>query len=267
MEELNKLKQEIDNYIYHLNDDGAYDLYKKIKKNKNVLQQSEPEDKLNFIKLKFLVIPFLLDREIIDLFRENIAVGLNIKDLDLKERINKKLLFMDLEDRDDFKSKIKNALISSQAQITKEVVNNREEKIKKVNDWIKDYQTEIEGKNQALVEAQYFQNNYIKDLKESEINNLKKLFDFYKFLNVSSKNPEGFEDDLLARDEKGRIVTTQKGKVVVLYDPNSEKEGEENKNTGNEEVDKLQKEIDKYPEGSIERKALEEELNKMQQKS
>jgi hypothetical protein len=179
-----------------------------------------------------------------------------------------------LEDRDNCKKALKLALVSNQERIISETAVNEAKKLKTIADWIKDY-VGIAGNN-TLNKAQYFyQRSYLNKLNQAEKEILRKLFSLYDFLSASSMTPEGFEDDLLMRTEDGKIVTTNKGKVVVLHDPNAENKIPPKRNIPEKKIspaksvqdseqktDEWQNLLDQYPIGSLERKAIEEEMKK-----
>jgi CO dehydrogenase/acetyl-CoA synthase beta subunit len=89
--------------------------------------------------------------------------------------------------------------------------------------------------------------------------------------------PEGFEDDLLLKDKNGRLITTDKGKMVILYDPKKlekriitnipSKVVSKNLSEQEKEIIELRKTAESYPAGSFERKAIEEEIEKLNNKN
>ena len=124
----------------------------------------------------------------------------------------------------------------------------------------------------CLFKAEYFyQKSYFTKLPEDEKLVLRKLFALYNFLNTSSMTPEGFEDDLLLMNEQGQLITTNKGKVVVLYDTKSKGTAKGRpkartvglpKTEEEKEIDELKMEEKKYPAGGLEQRAIEEEVEK-----
>jgi len=183
-----------------------------------------------------------------------------------------------INDRDNCKKTLKEALIKNEEIITRGVFNESKNKLTTLNDWLKDYISHTSLRRQTLELAQYFfQRAYFTKLAEPEKKILKKFFSLYDFLNTSSLTPEGFEDDLLFKDKNGRLLTTNKGKVVVLYDP---KKAENKiiekmplkifgKNLSGQEKQtiELKQMAAGYPPGSFERKAIEEEINRVTRSS
>ncbi|RLC37739.1 hypothetical protein DRH27_03635 [Candidatus Falkowbacteria bacterium] len=274
MEEINNFTKKVEELVYYLDDVSGNKLYRIAKKEYNKLIQENPANEEAFIALQFLIIPFLSTNEIADLIKNSLFLGLSVNDIDIVERINKKLLFMDFEDRDGVKNNIKNALVENQEQITDTIKTENGKEIKTMADWLGDYLSST-GKEigSSIGEAKYFNNSYFKKIKPDEKILLKKLFNFYLFLNISSSTPEGFEDDILLRTEDDKLITTNKGNVVVLYDyrtgqgavklkPKARKVSGPPKTEEELNIDELKAEEERYAAGGIERLALEEEVGK-----
>ena len=272
---LNNFSKQVDELIFYLDDIEGNKLFRQIKREGMKLIQQDQEKQGAFLVLQFLIIPFLSTREVSNLLRENLYVGLSIDDMDLTERITKKLLKLDISDRDNCKKELKNALANNKEQITDEAVAEGGKKLKFISDWIKDYVSNTnKNSGQTLGNAQYFyQKNYFNKLDDDDKAMLKKLFKLYEFLNISSKTPAGFEDDILIKTEDGKLITTSKGQIITLYDYNK---GEGTGITrpkartitgppqtkSEKKIDELKQEEKQYVEGGLEEKALEEEIGK-----
>jgi hypothetical protein len=273
---LNNFTEQVKELIFYLDEDGGRKLLQQITDDDKLLIQGDNEAGTAFIELQFLIIPFLSTHKIAKLLGEHLSVGLRISDIDLSERIKRKLVFLYISDRDNCKKELKGAIINSKEIITQVVEVGKEKKLNTVVSWIKDYLANVRGKKQyTLALAQYYQRLYFLKLSEGERNVVKKLFLLYRFLSASSFTPEGYEDDLLMKTEDGRLVTTNKGQVVVLYDP---------KKTGSEQItrpkartvsgppkmeeegglEELREMANQYPAGSLERKVIDEEIKKLE---
>jgi len=274
MEEINNFTKKVEELIFYLDDVSGNKLYRIAKKEYNKLILENPANEEAFIALQFLIIPFLSTNEIADLIKDNLYLCLSIDDIDITGRINKKLLFLSLEDRDGLKNRLKNALVDNQEQITDIIEIEKGKKIKTIADWLGDYISNT-GKEigSSISEAKYFTNSYIQNIKPVEKKLLKKVFNFYSFLNVSSNTPQGFEDDVLLRTEDDRLITTNKGNVVVLYNyrtgqgatysrPKVRSVSGPPKTEEELKIDELKAEEERYVAGGIERLALEEEVGK-----
>jgi len=268
------ISQQVDEYIFYLDDIRGKELYNSIRENSLSEINSDHEERGAFLALQFLIIPYLSTAEICSLIRDDLFLGTQIDDIDITERLNKKLLFMHLADRDNFKKEIKSALLSNKEQITAEMKNDNSKSLKTINDWLLDYVAQSDkNKSDTLLKAEYFyQKPYFTKLPEDEKKVLRKLFALYNFLNTSSMTPEGFEDDLLMMNEQGQLITTNKGKVVVLYD--TKRKGVTStrskartisgppKTVEEKEIDRLKVEEEKYMTGGLEQQAIKEEMEK-----
>jgi hypothetical protein len=264
MLDLTNFKNIVSDLVYYLDDVNGNRLYRKLS-NADIKEIGQDQEKMAaFLSLEFLIIPFLSTEEIAGILKNQLLVGLMLDDINLVERITKKLIYLDLMDRDNCKKTLKNALVNSQVRLTDTVVAENK-KLFTASDWIKDFISLMKGKSiNVLNEAEYlYQKPYFIKLKETDKKLLKKLFVLYKFLDTSSLTPEGFEDDLLIEDEHGRLMTTDKGRVVVLFDPAKSKEKIGASNIvlrKNRKIIELRRLAAQYPPGSLERKAVEEEI-------
>lgn len=274
MEEINNFTKKVEELIYYLDDVKANKLYRAARKDYNKLIQLNPGNKEAFIALQFLIIPFLSTNEIADLIKNNLYLCLHEDDFDIIERVNKKLLFLDFEYRDGVKKILRKALVENREQITDVVRNEKGKELSTITDWLEDYMDQS-GREMgtSISEARYFTNNYVKKIEPAEKQILKKIFAFYSFLSLSSNTPEGFEDDVLLRTEDDRLITTNKGNVVVLYNyrtgqgavnikPKARKVSGPPKTEEELNIEELKAEEERYAQGGIERLALEEEVDK-----
>jgi len=108
------------------------------------------------VKLKFIALPLLEDKEIINLLSHSFVGQFQIEDYKLLDKFNYKLLGVILvADRDNLKRELLNYLLKSQEII----VNNGQ--IKSVCDWLKKYVSEVGiESNDGLVKAHYFQSSF-----------------------------------------------------------------------------------------------------------
>ena len=271
---IHNLPHVVDEYIFHLYDVNGNKFYRTILKEGKDKYINSEEDQGAFLALQFLIIPFLSTLEIADLLQWHLYAGLLIDDLELSERVKKKLIFMDLSNRDDCKNALKNAILKNKEKVT-EIVENGDKKISTVKEWLLDYANQ-EGApiNSSLGKAKYMnQKSHVLRLNSFEKELVKKLISFYQFLNISSFTPEGFEDDLLVKRPDGTIVTTHNGDVVVLFDPNKQKGILDKKpragmlsgppkTESEKNIEKIEVEKQSLPASSLERLALDEEVEK-----
>lgn len=265
-------KQEIDEIIFFLNDAEGWHLYQKIKNSWKEIERDE-ESLTIFYRLKFLVIPHLSINEICELLNKYLFIAFANDDFDLIERITKKLLFMDLSDRDKCKNELKKSLENNQERIMEAIIIEGGNKLNTIADWIKDYL-----RNQNILQDQvlskttyFFQKNYITKLPEENKKVLGKIFSLYDFLNNSSFTHEGFEDDILLKTIDGKFITTSKGKVVVLYDPNKKETitiptvkartvSGPPKTIEEKKIEEISQMGERYAKTSLEKMAVQEEI-------
>lgn len=215
------LSEKINELIFYLDDVEGNKLFREIKRNK--LEVSDLENKKAFVSLQFLIIPFLETEQIINLFKNYLSIGSSIEDLDLSERMNKKMInVVSLDERDEIKRQVKQSILNNSEQITDNVLVGANKNLNTISSWIIDYISNVGSQEKGLGRAKYFyEKQYYKSLSEDKKIALKKIFSLYDYLNRSSYTPLGFEDDLLMMTEDGKLITTNKGEVVVLYDTKS----------------------------------------------
>lgn len=144
------------------------------------------------LKLEFVALPSLDEKEIITLFKNYFCYQFKLDDYDLKRKIKIKLLsILLIEDRNKLKEDLKKALLENNEDITKNA------EIKTVKDWVRGYTTKIgiESKDK-LARAQYMVGvKELKNISSREYENLKVLFDFFDVLNTLSDTPDGLEEE------------------------------------------------------------------------
>ncbi|MDD5071413.1 MAG: hypothetical protein PHQ42_01625 [Patescibacteria group bacterium] len=214
------------------------------------------------IKLKFIALPLLDDADIMDLVKNYFTWQFRLPDYDIMEKLSAKLLnIVVLEDRDKFKAGLKGAILNN-----KETITSRAE-IRTVADWLKNYISKL-GLDIAdnLKRTQYLVDlTKVKGLDEDYVNRLKILFNFYESLKFSSLTPLGFDEEI-PMVMKGKSYIFRRGRL----DPVGEIKirgtadgGVEADKNEIQELEALKQMLSKYPEGSLERKAIEDEIAKL----
>lgn len=144
------------------------------------------------LALEFICLPLLDDKEVLNLVRNNLLFSLAIPDYDLLKKLKNKLInIIPIDDRNRFKSLLHQELLKNTEKIspTKE--------IQSIQDWLKNYISEL-GLDEIdkLAKAQYLINlQKDKHLSETEWANLKIIFNFYDWLNRAADEPEGYEEE------------------------------------------------------------------------
>jgi len=241
--------------------DKYYDLYVEYKK--------------IIIRLKWLILPMLTDDEVIDLFRNHFRQIYKMPDYDLGQKLKAFLLgFIVFQDRDNFKKDLRQALLVNQEKLTsKKLIINNQEKMLTVGNWILDYNSSLgSGIADNLKRTQYFINSSnIKKLDKEERNRVKLLLDLYERLKLSSFTLEGLEEDIPV-DEPGHIGIIRNGvfepykEEDLNYQPVKFAVAAVNQGAENN-LEQLKQLAAQYPAGSLERKAVEEEISRITRSS
>ncbi len=267
---IEEIKKAVEVFSEYDNIRGAYEYYKGLKKFVEETNLKHVDHKLYgsyykyLIRLKFIALNFFDDwREMEELLKNHFEAIYRIKYYDLWNKIKLNLLTIsDLNKRDEIKSGLKKILLDcNRVIIDKKKYKGVEGLPVTVAEWLKDFTVNLGiGKIDHLKKVQYLTNSEnIKILDGEDKNRLKVLFDFYEKLKTSSNTPEGFEDDI-PMVINGKYVMYSQGQVedigAKIQDLiKSIKIGDE--------VKQLQKMVSQYPAGSLERKAIEEEINKV----
>lgn len=221
------------------------------------------------IKAKFICLPSLRKEEVINLIKNYFSEIFNITAYDLERKFKYYLSGLDdLKERDEFKRQMRNFLLENNEIITmKEIKINNLSVKPTISNWLKDYNmklgTELVDKLKA---SQYFVNdNNFKALNNEEIGKLKMLFDFYEKTKTSSTTAEGLEENFVAILPNNEINLVSGGKlnkinsaIIKIYNEINKNKSKENKG-----LEELRAMASQYPAGSLERKAVEEEIGKI----
>ena len=240
------------------------------------------------IKLRWLGLPIMveLEKDVVDMFKNNFTRVFSIPDIDVWGKLKEILLgIIVLDDRDKLKKQIRDVLLNNQEKITgKRIIIGIEEKEPTVANWLLNYNKTLgTGKVNDIARTQYLTNGKnIKNLTEEEKKKVRILFDLYEKLKLSSQTLEGLEEDI-AIDEDYATGIIKQG----VFEPYKEPTGKEKElwelaeKTTRERIEEIRREIrgetgevkdraelekmlSQYPEGSLERRAVEEELRKME---
>ena len=244
-------------------------------------ERQEPDlyRKFNHLKAKygFACLASLTEKEILELLKSHLAVMLEIKDYDLWENLKRYLVvFSDYKERDRVKKDIRNILIKNQARITKtNLLMDNKNAAGTVENWLRDYHVNLglEPVDQLKFEEYFIGSPNIKRAAAAEKEKIKSLFKFYERLKLSSNSPKGFEEKVLM-EINGKLQVWNDGRLED-FDPAEVKAVEDLKARGffkeneaekveNEQLLELKTLAPNYPPGSLERKAVEEEIKKME---
>jgi len=225
------------------------------------------------VKAKFIILPNLHRGEIYHLLETELGELFKFPYYDLYNKLRLKILsILDLKERDSFKKQIRDILLKSEDSITKAniKVSGRGER-PSVKNWIKDYTVNIgNAPSDKLKLINYFTNSdNFKKLSEDEKRNVKMIFDVYEKFKSSSAAPEGLEESFVAilpDDEINLVYGGELHKInpdiLRVYDEIKKTGGIKN-TSGMSELDNLKTMAEIYSVGSLERKAIEEEIRKL----
>lgn len=283
IENLAQLKEDIRYVIKFGLINEAFLLIKILKKElkENADFASDTENYKFLYQLSWIVLPKLTDGDVIDLFTNHFMLFFELTDFDLWETFKSKLINLELEDRDDFKKKIKKILEENKEKITNQkIIVNDNISLPTVANWIMDYNIHIGGDKFSSSEKrnEYLSyNENIKQTSKEERMRLRILFDFYDRLSISSLTREGYEELLLINEGgvKGfmlngiyvkidnktvdRIKAMQKIIDGISLAQDQSTDLKTNMFDNSQQLEALMK---KYKVGSLERRAIEEELNR-----
>ena len=214
------------------------------------------------VKLSFISLPVLDDEDVVDLMKNYFTWQFRIPNYDLAGKFKAKLINAEIfENRDKLKGEIKKVLLNNKGIITGKA------EIRTIADWLKDYNSKLgTGVADKLKRSQYFVDlKKNKGLDEQDLKKLKTLFDFYENLKLSSLTPQGFEEELPVV-VNNKLYIFRQGTLEAVEGKIKEVEPLKAVDEYGAKITELQKMLSQYPAGSLERKAVEEELRKLSAK-
>jgi len=228
--------------------------------------------KIIIARLKFILFNTLGDNEILYIFDKYLAVGIKMAYLDLAEILKMRISFIPIDKRDEFKEKIRKIILNNQEEITKKsIINNQIKDRPTIAAWLKLYNKELgTGIINNLEQNKFYIDNpnfgKLGDLEKLE---LKELFNMYEYLKRSSMTIEGNEDDMVVIDIDGSDYWFKEG-IFIKLDKAEKIVNNPGKNKSQQMIDQTKTDVEqlkqlasKYPAGSFERKAVEEEIDKL----
>ncbi len=248
------------------------------------------------VKLDFLSLNMIEDWEkIYELIREHFDKSLEIENYNLWEKVRNRLSSVyTLEERSEIKKKIKKILEGSEKNVlNRERYRNVPGMPIRVADWIRDFAANLGvGKYENIKKVNYLtRGQNIVKLTAEDKDKIKDLLELYENVSLPSDTPEGFEDDVPVDLGGGKIGIFSKGNVEEIDSKLTEMiraiklppvKGEEVVATGkgsekpasvrgvassgadtNNELSELKQLASEYPAGSLERRAIEEEITRL----
>ena len=228
------------------------------------------------VAVKYVILFDLEEKEIVQLIRENFDFVLNHPEYDLESKIRYKIRSInDLGQRDVFKGEIRQALLECNIKFSggKITIGSLSQEATVAN-WLKDYYTKVGiGKADTLKLNEYLLNNNVKPLSPEERIKLKSLLGFFENMKVSSVKFPMFDESFVAVLPSREINLISYGRVekippevLKIYSEIENLTDQAERNAGGVGLDDLKQLTNQYPAGSLERKAVEEELRKLSAK-
>lgn len=211
------------------------------------------------VKLSFVSLPVLDDEEVVGLMGNYFTRQFGIPNYDLLGKFKAKLINAEIfENRDKLKDGIKKVLLNN-----KEVITGKAE-IRTISDWLRDYNSKLGiGAADKLKKSQYLVDlKKNKGLDEQDLEKLKTLFNFYEGLKLSSLTPQGFEEEPSVV-VNNKLYIFRQGTLEAVEGKIKEVEPLKAIDGYGVKITELKDMLSQYPEGSLERKAIEEEIAKL----
>lgn len=235
------------------------------------------------IKAKFVCLFDLPEKEILTLLKERIYIPLNYAAVyDLNRKLNYKLQdILNLEERDAFKEKVKNELLSCPYRFSGAKIQVGSSLLEPtVGNWIKDYYSQVglEPANSFKQSEYLLSGENVKQVKPEQRERLKYLIDIVENLKISSSdNPE---ESFAALSPTGELNLVSRGvpekidvdikriydRVVAQAAPQTAKVESDIFTTPklapleNRAEESLESELKNYAPGSLEYKAIKQEI-------
>jgi len=238
------------------------------------------------IKAEFVGLPLLDDGEIVELLKNNFAQQFEIPAYDLLAKFKRKLITIPVyEDRDVLREEVKKILLSGAGVLTSGPTAPRT-----VAEWLRDYNAKLGiARIDSLKRSQYFSDlTKNSKLNDKDREKLKTLFDLYEETKLSSLDPLGYDDEVpvvvngqLYVYKRGRLEKIESSEIKIKGLSTGEGKGVEKIGTEakagiepennipparQQQLEELRQILNSYPEQSLPRKAVEEEIRKISKK-
>ena len=215
----------------------AHLLYKDLNQKWQTISGFEDKNRVNdyeqlLLTLKLIALPRLEDEEVIECTRKEIGFALEFdqEELNIKNKIRRKLANMPLVSRDGYKERLIKALEENEQVFIESNIEVSGAKTRgTIANWLKDYRLfNLDGKiDEKLAKAEYlFRSRNVLMLDNKERAKLKTLLDLYDDWHISSYTLAGYEDPLLFEDD-GKLYGVYQGEIFSLDEgtPTRESDG------------------------------------------
>ncbi|MCF7795308.1 hypothetical protein K9M50_03045 [Patescibacteria group bacterium] len=270
-------------------------------KEKNNLVYRKFEQAL--FKSKFLCLNYFDDwQEISELLKNNLDLAFEMPGYDFWSRLKVNLQYVsNWEERDEIKEMLIKSVRNCNKSVINDS-KYQGQVITKISDWVKNFisHLDFEKKVDPVKKAEYINNNdEIKKLKAEDKQRVVALLNLYEALSVSSQQKYGFEETVFMVVDGKRIILTRNGiddvdaamkKIQKIKNYQEDEEGTDNnedeqliKDYENNESERdnnevlrdynsdsqeklhiLKNMLSNYDANSLEAKALQEEINRLE---
>lgn len=152
-------------------------------------------------RLSFVALPSLRDDEVVGLFRKDALTGLRGQSVNMVEKVRAHLITIPaFESRDIFRKRLREALAANEQRLgTADIMAGTVKISATVGSWIKKYDKQFgAGEVDPVARNQFLvADKDVQPLSEAEKAALRRLFELYEYLKLSSQTPEGLEDPVL----------------------------------------------------------------------
>lgn len=163
------------------------------------------------------------DEEVVQLFERHFVEAFRHPDIDVPDKLIAHLIVLPPQDRDDFKEKVRAALLANTERLTSEFLEDasRARHDPTVGNWLKDYHSIYgTGAHNAVTQIEYVEHSRnAAKLSQEERELLRRLIHFFEELKISSLTPAGMEESpsVAIRGKqkilrKGRLETVELSK-------------------------------------------------------
>ncbi|MFA5754116.1 MAG: hypothetical protein WC905_02005 [Patescibacteria group bacterium] len=216
------LQQEIDYVLTYGDFGGAFESYNIVKDRleESGLAKSSPSRYRQYrdylMKLKFLSLEYFNDLDdYYELIKDYFPLALEMDGFDLWSKLEIYLVSVgNLEVRDVFKQKIREALDKSDSLLVNRQKYNNPEMPAKVGEWTKDFIINLGLDSFDKVKKMEYLSSgkFIRLLDKADKEKIKALLDIYEKLMLSSKTKEGYENSVVMNLD-GKPVIFNRGTV------------------------------------------------------
>ncbi len=268
---------------------------------KKALVNLDDEAEKNFFQeeIEKIILPvgflagLLGEKQLIKLFQKNLKEILSLSSEALFISLKSCLLVVPVDLRDEVKEKLRKILEQSELILTTpKLLLKGKIVLPTVSNWLKDYHLYLRGnEGNDLEKAKYFViSDNIKKISEEERELVKNLAKIYSYLNFSSLEPAGHEEDyavITEKDGEEELEMFKEGRLAPIDSKNKylakvyaslveEKKEEKSlvdkvnddqkKKDVGQEIKNLEKLLANYSPQSLEHQAIQEEIAKLKQK-